>query len=58
MGQFKNERLDLGLGSVKVGVATSDLLAQVNGLGGFLLCLIDQFLNGAGDPIGEFWSGI
>ena len=58
VGQLEDERLDLGLGGVKVGVAPSDLFAQVNGLGGFFLCLIDKFLNRAGDPVGEFRGGI
>ncbi len=55
MNQFEDKRLDLGLGGVKVGVATGDL---PSGFGGFFLCLIDEFLNGAGDPIGEFRSGV
>ena len=55
MNQLKDKRLYLGLGGVKVGVATGNL---PGGFGGFFLCLIDEFLNGAGDPIGELRSGI
>ena len=55
MGQFENESLYLGLGSVKVGVAAGDL---PGGCGGFLLRLIDEFLNSAGDPFREFRSRV
>ena len=55
MNQFEDKRLDLGLGGVKVGVATGDLSS---GFGGIFLRLIDEFLNRAGDPIGEFRSGV
>ncbi len=58
MGQFEDECLNLGLCGVKFRVAPGNLLAQPMRLGGFTLCLIDEFLNGAGDPIGEFRRGI
>ena len=55
VGQLEDERLNLGLGGVKVGVATGDL---PSGFGSFFLCLIDEFLNGADDPVREFWSSV
>jgi hypothetical protein len=55
VGQFKNQRLNLGLGGVQLGVAASDLPM---GFGGVFLCLIDEFLNRADDPFREFRSGV
>jgi len=49
--QFKGEGLDFGLGRVKFGVAA-------NRFCGVSLCLIDKFLNRAGDPFRELRSGI
>ena len=47
MGQFKNQRLNLGLGSVKFGVAAGDLFER---FGGVALCLINQFPHRADNP--------
>ena len=58
MGQFQRESLNLGLGGVKFGIAAGDLLAQPNGFGGFLLCLVEQLLNAAENPLREFRSRV
>jgi hypothetical protein len=55
--QLQREGLNLDLGGVKRRVTARDVLVQANGFGGFILCLIDEALNGADDPFREFWSG-
>jgi hypothetical protein len=52
--ELQREGLDLDLGGVKLGVAAGDLFAQPKRFGGLFLCLIDEVLNGAEDPIREF----
>jgi len=48
VGQLESQRLDLGLGGVEFSVAQRDLPTR---FGGIVLCLIDELLNGVGDPI-------
>jgi hypothetical protein len=48
--QFEADCLNLVLCGVQFGVAAGDLLAQPMRLGGFSLCLIDELLNGVGNP--------
>ena len=42
----------------KFAVAARDLFGQPRGLGGVFLCLINESLNGAGDPILERGIGV